>query len=52
MHDNGSFLPPSPMRKGLPMNKREARGKIGENEVVTERRQKRKGWETKARLIF
>lgn len=27
MHDNGSFLPPSPMRKGLPMNKREARGK-------------------------
>lgn len=51
MHDNGS-LPPYQMRKGLPMNMREAREKNRGEGGVTERREKRNGWKTKARVIF
>lgn len=40
------------MRKGLPMNMREAREKNRGEGGVTERREKRNGWKTKARVIF
>lgn len=44
MHDNGSFLPPYQMRKGLPMNMREAsrknRGEGGGNREETEKDEK------------